>query len=166
MWSKIYNYFRTYPAQLRVAERLLAYGLRVTDGKIKCGDIDLSEAKIARAVGVDRRAVVSTIETIMATKNLQQIFSNLLPTCHLKEAAPQMGWGVVEIIPEDASMPGILSSVSSRIAKAKISIRQAIVDDFDLSEEPKLYIVTEKPLPSHLLSQLRAAPGVKGIGTY
>jgi len=43
----------------------------------------------------------------------------LQPTCHLKEVAPQMNWGVVEIIPVDASTPGILASVSSIIAKAK-----------------------------------------------
>jgi predicted regulator of amino acid metabolism with ACT domain len=77
-----------------------------------------------------------------------------------------MGWGVVEIIPQDASMPGILSNVSSIIAKEQISIRQAIVDDYQLSEEPKLFIVTEKTLPGRLLTQLRGAQGVKGVATY
>ena len=145
---------------------LLSYGLRVEKEKIFCGKIELSDAKIARAVGVDRRAVVSTVETINENKWLKKIFSTLQPTCHLKESAPQMNWGVIEIIPVDASTPGILAAVSSVIAKAKISIRQAIVDDYQLSEEPKLFIVTEKQLPGNLLSKLRKAKGVKGVVTY
>ena len=166
MWKKIYAYFKKYPAQGRVVEMLLTYGLRVQGKKIFCGRIELSDAKIARAAGVDRRAVVSAIETINSQKELKKIFLSLQPTCHLKESAPQMGWGVIEIIPQDASMPGILSSVSSIIAKEQISIRQAIVDDYQLSEEPKLFIVTEKTLPGRLLTQLRDAPGVKGVVTY
>ncbi len=166
MWKKVYDYFQKYPAQQRVVEMLLAYGLRVDGKKIFCGKIELSDSKIARAAGVDRRAVASTIETINKNKWLRKIFSTLQPTCHLKESAPQMNWGVIEIIPVDASMPGILSSVASIIAKAKMSIRQAIVDDYQLAEEPKLFIVTEKPLPSNLLSKLRKAKGVKGVVTY
>ena len=50
----------------------------------------------------------------------------LQPTCHLKEVAPQMNWGVVEIIPIDASMPGILASVSSIIAKAKQGVEGVV----------------------------------------
>jgi predicted regulator of amino acid metabolism with ACT domain len=45
-------------------------------------------------------------------------------------------------------------------------IRQAIVDDYQLSEEPKLFIVTEKTLPGKLLTQLRGTPGVKKVITY
>ncbi len=166
MWKKIYAHFQKYPAQHKVVEMLLAYGLRVEKEKIFCGKIELSDAKIARAIGVDRRAVVNTIDTINKNKELRKIFSSLQPTCHLKESAPQMNWGVIEIIPVDASMPGILSSVSSIIAKAEISIRQAIVDDYQLAEEPKLFIVTEKSLPGSLLSKLRNARGVKGVVTY
>ena len=166
MWKKIYAYFNKYPAQHKVVEMLLAYGLRVEKEKIFCGKIELSDAKIARAIGVDRRAVVSAIETISQNRELREIFYSLQPTCHLKESASQMNWGVIEIIPVDATMPGILSSVSSIIAKAGISIRQAIVDDYQLAEEPKLFIVTEKTLPGGLLSKLRNARGVKGIVAY
>jgi len=72
----------------------------------------------------------------------------------------------VEILSKDASMPGILASVSKIIADEKINIRQAIVDDYLLAEEPKLYIITEKPLPSKLLKKLKKAKGVKGVTFY
>ena len=166
MWKKLYSSFRKFPAQQKVAELLLMYGLKVEKDKIFCGSIELSFSKVARAVGVDRRAVVSTVETIWKNKELRKIFMMLQPTCHLKEVAPQMNWGVVEIIPVDASMPGILASVSSIIAKAKISIRQAIVDDFRLSKEPRLFIVTEKPLPGNMISKIRQSKGVKGVVSY
>ena len=166
MWKKLYSSFQKFPAQQKVAELLLMYGLRVEGNAVFCGNIELSHSKIARAVGVDRRAVVSTVETIEKNKDLRKIFMMLQPTCHLKEVAPHMNWGVVEIIPVDASMPGILASVSSIIAKAKISIRQAIVDDFRLSKEPRLFIVTEKPLPGSMISKIRESKGVKGVVSY
>lgn len=49
---------------------MLSYGLRIKDGKIYCGSIELSFSKIARAIGVDRRAVMSTVETIEKRKKL------------------------------------------------------------------------------------------------
>ncbi|MEA2054156.1 MAG: amino acid-binding protein [Candidatus Thermoplasmatota archaeon] len=166
MWRKIYALFKKFPAQQKVVELLLTYGLRVENNTLFCGKIELSYSKVARAVGVDRRAVVSTVEAVWKNKDLRKIFLMLQPTCHLKEVAPQMNWGVVEIIPVDASMPGILASVSSIIAKAKISIRQAIVDDYKLSKEPRLFIVTEKPLSGNILSKIRTSKGVKGVVAY
>ena len=63
-------------------------------------------------------------------------------------------------------MPGIISDVATIIADSRISIRQAIVDDFELSEEPKLFIVTEKQIPGSLLSKIRGAKGVKAVVGY
>jgi len=97
---------------------------------------------------------------------LKKIFSGLKPTCHLKDVAPQMKWGVIEIIPEDPSAPGILADVATIIADNKISVRQAIVDDFELSEEPRLFIVTEKQVPGILIPKIRKVDGVKAVVVY
>ena len=62
------------------------------------------------------------------------IYFKLKPTCHLKDVAKMMNWSVIEIIPEDPSIPGILAGVTKILADEKISVRQAIVDDFELKE--------------------------------
>ena len=166
MWQQIYTFFRPYPAQQKVAELLLQYGLRVQDGGVFCGPIELSHVKIARAISVDRRAISSTIETIREHEELQPIFTNLQPTSHLKEVASHMDWGVVEIIPVDASEPGILAAVADVVADAGISIRQAVVDDYQITEEPRLFIVTETPLSGDIIASIRSCNGVKAVIAY
>ena len=49
---------------------------------------------------------------------------------------------------------------------AKLGIRQAIVDGFELSEEPRLFIVTEKQVPGILILKIREATGVKAVVVY
>jgi len=166
MWRQFAKYFNKYPKRRKLAQKLLEYGLKVRDNKIYCGEIELSDSKLARAFGLDRRIIIDTIETINENEDLKKVFSNLNPTCHLKDVAPQMKWGVIEIIPTDPSMPGILADVAKIIAKNNISIRQAIVDDFELSEEPRLFIVTEKQIPGILIPKIREAKGVKAVLIY
>ena len=166
MWRKIAKYFNRYPKRRKLAQKLLKYGLKINDNKIYCGEIELPDSKIARAFDIDRRIINSTIETIMKKEDLKKVFSNLNPTCCLKDVAPEMNWGVIEIIPEDPSMPGIVADVAAIIADNKISIRQAIVDDFELSEEPRLFIITEKRVPGTLIPKIREAKGVKAVIIY
>ena len=166
MWRKIAKYFNKYPKRKKLAQKLLEYGLKVNNNKIYCGEIELSDSKIARAFSVDRRIIMSTIKTIMGEKDLKRVFSRLKPTCHLKDVASEMNWGVIEIIPEDPSMSGILANVSMIVADANISVRQAIVDDFELSEKPRLFIVTEKQMPGRLIPKIRDVKGVKAVLIY
>jgi len=166
MWRQFAKYFNKYPKRKKLAQKILEYGLKVKDNKIYCGEIELSDSKLARAFNLDRRIITDTIKTINEKQDLKKVFSNLNPTCRLKDVAPKMKWGVIEIIPTDASMPGIIADVSTIIADNKISIRQAIVDDFELSEEPRLFIVTEKQIPGSLLSKIRNAKGVKAVVVY
>ena len=63
-------------------------------------------------------------------------------------------------------MPGILANVSTVVADANISVRQDIVDDFELSEEPKLFIVVEKQMPGKLIPKIRDIKGVKAVLIY
>ncbi len=166
MWRQLAKYFNKYPKRKKLAQKLLEYGLKVSDNKIFCGEIEISDSKLARAFQIDRRIITSTIKTIMDKKDLQKVFSKLKPTCHLKDVAPEMNWGVIEIIPKDPSVPGILADVATIIANNNISIRQAIVDDFELSEEPRLFIVTEKQVSGILIPKIRSVKGVKAVLIY
>ena len=166
MWRKIAKHFNKYPKRKKLAQKFLEYGLRIKDNKIYCGEIELSDSKIAKAFDVDRRAIDATIEVILKEPDLNKVFSKLRPTIHLKDVAPEMKWGVIEIIPSDPSMPGIIAEVAEIIANNNISIRQAIVDDFELSEEPRLFVVTEKQIPGSLIPKIRKAKGVKALLIY
>ena len=86
-----------------------------------------------------------------------------MPTAMLKNVAPVMGWSCIEIIPSDAHSPGILADVTGVIAQAGISVRQALVDDPELSEEPRLYIITESMVPPELIPMIKTCRGVKSI---
>ena len=156
-------HFAAFPAQNRVARLLLEHGLAVRDDGVWCGRIAVSDTAIARAANVDRRVVGATVATIEKDPALQRVFGRLLPTALLTEAAPGLGWGVIEIVPDDAARPGILAAVATAIADAGVSIRQAIVQDPEFSEEPRLYIITESPLPVEILPRIQEATGVRSV---
>lgn len=163
MWDYIAPYFKEYPKQKKIAQKMLEYGLSIKNNHITCGTIALSDSKIARALNVDRRAIKATIHTIKNHQKLNNIFRKLKPTCHLKDMASEMEWDVLEIIPTDASQPGILAQVASIIAKENINIRQAIVDDIEITEEPHLFVVTETKIPPELIPKIRNIPTVKTV---
>ena len=77
MWRKIAKYFNKYPKRNKLAQKLLEYGLKISNNKIHCGEIELSDSKIARAFDVDRRIIKSTIKTIMEKEDLKRVFSRL-----------------------------------------------------------------------------------------
>jgi predicted regulator of amino acid metabolism with ACT domain len=166
MWGKIRHYFEKFPAQARVAQRMLSYGFRVKGDRVYCGAVAVAETALGRAVGVDRRVVSATIRTIRMYPELSRIFRHLWPVAHLREVAPMMGWGAIEIVPNDARAPGILAGVSSIIARASISIRQVIIDDPEVVDEPRGFIITDAPVPSELLPAMKAVDGVQGVVLY
>lgn len=166
MWSTLIDYFRRYPAQERIVRLMIQLGLRIHDSEVYCGPVRLTDTALARAAGVDRRIVTATVRTIVEHPELSQAFTRFRPTLHLKDAAPAMGWGVVEIEPENADSPGILSGVSTVISQEGLSIRQAIVDDPDFIEEPRLFVVTQRPLPAHMIPQIQQVPGVRSVTVY
>ncbi|MGD0057338.1 MAG: regulator of amino acid metabolism, contains ACT domain protein [Methanomassiliicoccales archaeon] len=157
------EYFGRYPSQGKVARLLLEYGLRVQGGNVYCGDIELSDTALARAASVDRRIIRSAVETIESNDELLNVYFRLRPTALFREVAPVMGWSAIEIIPVDAQMPGILADVAGVISSAGISIRQAIVDDPELSVEPRLYVITESPVPPELIPAIKKCRGVRSI---
>jgi len=166
MWAALMEHFQRYPAQEKIVRLLIRNGFRIHEGKIYCGDVELSDSAVGRAAGVDRRIVSATAQTIERNPELAKIFTHFQPTLHLKEVAPNLGWGVIEIVPDNASRPGILAGVSNVISQENISIRQAVVDDPYFSEEPKLFIVTEKAVPSTLIPTIQRVPGVKSVTIF
>lgn len=163
MWDLLTRYFQRFPAQSRVAQTLLSQGLSVREDGVYSGEIAISDTALARACKVDRRIISATVDTIRREPELQKVYARLIPTTHLRDAAPVMGWGVIEIIPSDAREPGILSHVANVMARRGISIRQAIVDDPELVEEPRLYVITEGAVPADVIEEVRTGRGVKGV---
>ena len=167
MWEKIKHKFQKYPARINVAKKIVELGFRVNpDGKIYCGDVEISDMALARAANVDRRTIRATAQVILQDNNLKEIFENIIPAgALLKETAKNLEFGVVEI-EANANSPGILAKAATLIASKGISIRQAHASDPELEENPKLTIITEKPIPGDLLKKFLEIEGVKRVSIY
>jgi predicted regulator of amino acid metabolism with ACT domain len=167
MWSNVKKYFEGHPERLNVARVLIENGLSVRNGRIYLNEIELPPVRVARAAGVDRRTVKETLKAIGANRELRLIFEGIRSAGHsLKEIAKHLNLGVVEITPVDARMPGILANSAMILAKNGLSIRQAIVDDPELSPEPKLSLIVEKKIPGELIPELLNVKGVAKVSIY
>jgi predicted regulator of amino acid metabolism with ACT domain len=167
MWSNIKKYFEGCPERLRVARVLVENGLSVRNGGIYLNEIEVPPVRIARVAGVDRRTVNETVAAINANRELRLIFESLRSAGHsLKEVAKHLSLGVVEITPVDAKIPGILANCATLLAENGLSIRQAIVDDPELSPEPKLVLIVEKKIPGELISKFLSVNGVAKVAVY
>ncbi len=167
MWEKVSHKFEKYPARMNVARKIVDLGLRVDKtGKIYCKDVLISDVALSRSVGVDRRTIKSTVDVILQDEQLSEIFENILPAgALLKNVARSLDFGIVEIEAE-AGNPGILSQASGLISAEGISIRQAHAGDPELEENPRLTIITEKPIPGKLLSKFLEISNVKRVSIY
>lgn len=167
MWNQIKHRFERYPSRMDVARKIIELGLRIDpDGKVYCDDVEINDVALARAIGVDRRTVRATAETILEDKKLRGIFQNLRPAgALLRDAAAELDFGVVEIEAE-ARNPGILAAAAELISSSGITIRQAHAGDPELDENPKLTIITEKPIPGSLLREFLKIDGVKRVSIY
>ncbi len=167
MWSNIKKYFEEYPERLKVARVLVENGLNTEDNKICLNQIEIPPVRIARVAGVDRRTVNETLRMIKANRELRLIFEDIRPAgLSLREIAKPLNLGVVEITPVDAKGLGILANSAMLLTKAGLSIRQAIVDDPELSPEPKLTLIVEKKIPGELISELLKINGVAKVSVY
>ncbi|MCJ7635120.1 hypothetical protein MUP77_22355 [Candidatus Bathyarchaeota archaeon] len=164
MWNKIRYYFEDSPSKLKVAKLLVETGLRVDDkGKTYCGEIEIPATKIAVAAGVDRRVVRETTNAILGTEELRELFTALRPAGPLmREVAPHLGYGVVEIRATPSTV-GIIAKVTALIADEGISIRQILADDPEINPDPKLIVVTDKPIPGEILPKLLRISSVSKV---
>jgi len=158
---------RGHPERLSVARVLIENGLNIKNGKIYCNDIEIPPVRIGRAARVDRRTVAETVRMIEENPELRVIFRNIRSAGHsLREIARYLDLGVVEITPVNAKTPGILAKSASLIAERNISIRQAIVDDPELSPEPKLTLIAENKIPGELIPEFLKIKGVAKVSVY
>ena len=166
MWRQISHRLEDYPGRLKVARTLVELGLSVKESKIFCGDVEQSELKMARAIGVDRRTVRETAEIIESDPILQPVFKGLRPAGpFLPNIARFLGYRVIEIY-ADPHAVGIVTEASSLISKEGISIRQAVADDPDLTPEPKLTLVVEREPSGDAIQKMLKIAGVAKVATY
>lgn len=167
MWKNIERQLETYPERLKVARVLIENGLSAKGDKIYLNQIEIPPIRIARVAGVDRRTVNETLTTIHNTPELRMIFEEIRPAGHsLKEIAKHLNLGVIEITPTSASTRGILANSAAALNKAGLGIRQAIVDDPELSPEPKLTLIVERKIPGELIPELLKVSGVAKVSVY
>ena len=167
MWSQISDRLTEYPGRQKVARALVELGLSIRqENKIFCGGIELSDVKIARYLGVDRRTVRDTAQLIASDPTLKRVFEKLKPAGpFLGDVAKFLGYSVIEIY-ADPHTVGVVAQAASLVAQESIAIRQAVADDPDLTPDPKLTLVVEKEPSGTTLQKLLKIPGVAKISTY
>ncbi|MEM0139139.1 MAG: regulator [Ferroplasma sp.] len=167
MWDYIYEVFEGYPAEMRIIQKIIKIGISVKieydEPKLFCDEIEIKPNSLARAYHVDRRVVVNMINKIVSDKKLYPFFSNLNAVSNFENAGPKVGFGVLEIIPTNASQPGIIAGVMDILARNGISVRQVITDDPELIDNPKAIIVTAEAVAGNILSQIKLVNGVNGV---
>jgi predicted regulator of amino acid metabolism with ACT domain len=164
VWQAINAFFDGAPSKLKVARLLVELGLRIDgEGRIFCDDVEIPATKIAAAVKVDRRVVKETAKAILQTGDLRQLFLHLRPAGPLlREIAQYLGYGVVEIRAKPENI-GIIAEASALIAAEGISIRQILAEDAEIYPDPKLTLITEKPVPGDLLPKFLKIPTVTRV---
>ena len=152
---------------MRVVRILLENGLGLRGNEVYLNDIEVPIVRIAKSAGVDRRTVDETIRMVGTNPELRSLFSNLRSAgLSLKGVAKQLGLGVVEIIVEDPHKPGIIAGASLLFSQLGISIRQALVDDPELTPEPKLILIGDKAIPGEIIPKLLKINGVTRVSVY
>lgn len=164
MFDEIMEKFEGSPSQQAVIRLLLERGFSVNDeGRVVSGGIEIPNTGIAREIGVDRRVVDSTTKAILDDPELKRIFQNISSIPSLMDLAPVLDLTVLTIEVEDADEPGIVAKVTSMLAEGGISIRQTISEDPEFTDDPKLYLVTDDPVPGELLVAIRNLPFVRKV---
>jgi hypothetical protein len=155
MFDEIMQKFEGSPSQQEVIRLLLARGFSVNDeGRVVSGGIEIPNTGIAREIGVDRRVVDSTTDAILADEELRRIFQNISAIPSLMDLAPVLDLTVLTVDVDDPDRSGIVATVTSLIADRDISIRQTISEDPEFTDDPRLYIITDEPLPGDLLNEI------------
>lgn len=167
MWNQIQKHFKDLPAQQKVAKLLFERGFQVNDdGNIVSGRIEVPHTQIAKEVGVDRRAVDSTIQTIRSTPQLKRIYQNLRQVCSLEEVAREFNMGVIVFIPENASQSGIIAQVTQMVSQKGLNIRQALAEDPETNGYAKLILILEGDIVPELIEEIRKLPGTHSVTVY
>jgi hypothetical protein len=164
MWSEIIGKFKGMPSQEKVIRLLLERGLQVSpEGHVVSGRIVVPHTQIAREAGVDRRVVDATTEMILQDDVLRRVFQNIRSIASLREVAPLLGLGVIIITPDNAQNVGIIHDVTGVVQRYGLSIRQCVTDDPYFSDDPRMTLITNDPIPGELVSDLKKLRQVKSV---
>ena len=164
MFDEILEKFEGSPGQQSVVRLLLERGFSVNDeGRVVSGGIEIPNTGIAREVGVDRRVVDATTETILADDQLRPIFQNISQIPSLMDLAPVLDLSVLRVSVHDADAAGIVAEVTGLLAERDISIRQTVSEDPEFTDEPTLILVTDEAPPGDLLTALTELSYVRSV---
>lgn len=164
MFDEIMEKFEGSPSQQAVIRLLLERGFSVNDeGRVVSGGIEIPNTQIAREIGVDRRVVDSTTDAILDDEELRRIFQNISQIPSLMDLAPVLDLSTLTVAVTDAGRKGIVAAVTGLLAENGISIRQTVSEDPEFTDEPRLYIVTDEPIPGDVLNELRELEFVRKL---
>ena len=164
MWASILKGFADSPSQTKVVKFLLENGFGINEsGKIICNGIEIPATYLGKATGTDRRVVDATAKRILETPLVRDIFLNMRATPDITGIADRLNLSVITIFPKDAGEKGIVGAAIEVLTRHNLSIRQIFVTDPQLSEDPRLVIITEKTMPAAVYEELRALPQVRKI---
>jgi len=164
LWEKVSNYLKNSPSKLSIVHILLKYGLKITeDGKICLDEVEIPDTKIAKVCGAERRAIRETVKFIRNEPELAKLFERLKPAgASLEDIAYFFGYGILKIH-ADPKVIGVISSVTTLLAKENIGIMQIISEDPSSTPNPMLVIITDQMIPGKLLSQFLSIKGIRDI---
>ena len=81
----------------------------------------------------------------------------------VSRVAESLGFTVITVLPKNANERGIVGAAVRVLSDHQLSIRQIFVTDPEFSEEPKLVIIVEDPLPAGVIEKIRALPQVRQV---
>ena len=164
MFESIMEKFEGSPGQQAVVRLLLERGFSVNEaGRVVSGSIEIPNTQVAEEVGVDRRVVDTTTNAILADPELERIFRNISQIPSLMDLAPLLDLTVLTIAVSSAGESGIIAEITSRLAERGITIRQAVSEDPEFTDEPVLYLITDGELPGEFITDLREFSFVRRI---
>ncbi len=165
MFDEIMEKFEDSPSQQAVIRLLLERGFSVSDeGRVVSGGIEIPNTGIAREIGVDRRVVDATTDAILADEELRPIFQNISSIPSLMDLAPVLDLTVLTVFVDDPAEEGIIAGVTTLLAERDVSIRQAVSEDPEFTDEPRLYLVIDGDLPGDLINEIRDLGYVRRLG--
>lgn len=164
MWADIMQHFSDSPAQAQVVRFLLENGFGINQaGRVMCNGVEIPATHIARVIGIDRRVVDATGDRIIAVPQLREIFFNMQATPDLSKVADSLGLSVITVLPRNAQEKGIVGSAVGVLHRYNLTIRQIFVTDPYFSENPKLVIIIDEPLPAGVVEELRSLSQIRKI---
>jgi predicted regulator of amino acid metabolism with ACT domain len=107
--------------------------------------------------------VDATTDMILRDEVLKRVFQNIRSIASLRDVAPLLGLGVIIITPENAQNVGIIHDVTGVVERYHISIRQCVTDDPYFTDDPKMTLITNDPIPGELVSDLKKIPYVRSV---